>query len=68
MRLQWDAPPIMDDVVVSLIAEGFNVFDYDNNGCFESFKPRLPAVNARFGDPNCEFSTRRFQAGARVSF
>ncbi len=68
LRLQWDAPPIMDDVVVSLIAEGFNVFDYDNGGCFESFKPRLPSVNARFGEPNCEFNTRRLQGGVRVAF
>jgi hypothetical protein len=67
LRLEWAAPPIKD-VRVTLIGEGFNVFDYDNGGCFESFKPRLPSVNERFGEPNCEFNTRRFQAGARVSF
>jgi hypothetical protein len=68
LRLEWQAPPIADAVRVTLIGEGFNVFDADNGGCFESFKPRLPAVNARFGEPNCEFNTRRLQAGARVTF
>ena len=67
LRLEWEAPAIKD-VRISLIGEGFNIFDYDNFGCFESFKPRLPATNPRFGEPNCEFSQRRFQAGARVSF
>ncbi len=67
-RLEWEAPPIADRVRVGLIGEGFNLFDHDNGGCFESFKPRLPNVNARFGQPNCEFNTRRYQVGARVSF
>jgi hypothetical protein len=67
LRLEWQAPPIRD-VAVSLIGEGFNVFDFDNYGCFDSFKPRLPGVNERFGEPNCEFNTRRYQVGARVSF
>ena len=67
-RLEWQAPPIADTARVSLIAEGFNIFNYDNGSCFESFRPRLPAVNARFGEPNCQLSTRRFQAGLRVGF
>jgi hypothetical protein len=66
-RLEWQAPPIKD-VAITLIGEGFNLLDHDNGGCFESFKPRLPAVNARFGEPNCELNTRRFQLGARVAF
>jgi hypothetical protein len=66
-RLEWAAPPIKD-VALTLIGEGFNLLDHDNGGCFESFKPRLPAVNARFGEPNCELNTRRFQLGARVAF
>jgi hypothetical protein len=68
LRLEWQAPAIADAVRVSLIGEGFNVFDFDNGGCFESFRPRLPAVNARFGEANCEFNTRRLQAGLRVEF
>ena len=53
LRLEWQAPPIADRASISLMAEGFNIFNSDNGGCFESFKPRLPAVNARFGQPNC---------------
>lgn len=68
LRLEWQAPPIANAVRISLIGEGFNVFDFDNGGCFESFRPRLPAVNARFGEPNCEFNTRRLQGGLRVEF
>ncbi|MES1245374.1 MAG: carboxypeptidase regulatory-like domain-containing protein [Acidobacteriota bacterium] len=68
LRLEWLAPTIASVANVSLIAEGFNVFNFDNYGCFESFKPRLPATNARFGEPNCQFSTRRFQGGVRVGF
>lgn len=67
LRLEWAAPKIRD-VEVSLIGEAFNIFDFDNFGCFESFKPRLPGVNPRFGQGNCEFNTRRLQAGARVRF
>src|SRR6185503_13826139 len=49
LRLEWEAPAIKD-VRISLVGEGFNIFDYDNFGCFESFKPRLPATNPRFGE------------------
>ncbi len=67
LRLEWDAPPVRD-VRVGLIGEAFNVFNFDNGGCFESSKPRLPAVNPRFAEPNCQINTRRLQAGARVRF
>ena len=68
LRLEWEAPPVARAVRVGLIGEAFNVFDFDNGSCFENSKPRLPAVNPRFADPNCEINTRRFQAGARVRF
>ncbi|HBL30788.1 MAG TPA: TonB-dependent receptor [Acidobacteria bacterium] len=68
LRLEWQAPTIADTVRISLVGEGFNVFDFDNNGCFESFKPRLPSTNARFGEANCEFNTRRLQGGVRIGF
>jgi outer membrane receptor protein involved in Fe transport len=67
LRLEWQAPPIRD-VTLALVGEAFNIFDFDNFGCFENFKPRLPGVNPRFGQGNCEFNTRRLQAGARVRF
>jgi hypothetical protein len=68
LRLEWQAPPIADQVRISLIGEGFNVFDFDNNSCFVADIPRLPATNARFGQPQCEYNTRRLQAGVRVGF
>ncbi len=67
LRLEWTAPPL-GGAEVTLIGEGFNVFDFDNYSNFESFRPRLPNVNPRFGEPNAEFNTRRYQVGARVSF
>lgn len=68
LRLEWQAPPIANTARISLIAEGFNVFDFDNNGCFVNDIPRLPAVNERFGEPTCQFNTRRLQGGLRVGF
>jgi hypothetical protein len=55
---------------LSAIFEGFNVFNYTNDACFEGFKPPLPEVNARFGQASCvvENSSRRFQLGLRYSF
>ncbi|HEX9943897.1 MAG TPA: TonB-dependent receptor [Thermoanaerobaculia bacterium] len=68
LRLEWQAPPIANAVRVSLIAEGFNVFDFDNYNDFVRDIPRLPNVNPDFGEPRAEFNTRRFQGGVRVSF
>lgn len=68
LRVEWEAPPIADAVRIGLFAEGFNLFDYANYNGFESFKPRLPAVNENFGNPTSAFNARRYQLGARVSF
>ncbi|HEX7183322.1 MAG TPA: TonB-dependent receptor [Thermoanaerobaculia bacterium] len=68
LRLEWQAPAIADQVRISLIGEGFNIFNFDNGGCFVSDVPRLPATNPRLGEPNCQFNTRRFQGGLRVGF
>lgn len=67
-RIEWDAPAIADTVRIGLVVEGFNLFDHDNYSSFENFKPTLPSVNPRFGQPNSQYNTRRFQLGARVSF
>jgi hypothetical protein len=67
LRLEWQAPVIANAVRLSLIAEGFNIFDYDNFNEFERFRPRPPATND-FGEPRTEFNTRRFQGGVRVEF
>ncbi len=66
-RLEWEAPPIAESVTFGLSAEVFNLTDHDNFGCYDNFKPAPPTVST-VGKPNCEFSTRRFQIGARVRF
>jgi hypothetical protein len=68
LRLEWQAPAIYDQVTISLIGEGFNIFNFENGADFDAGKPRLPATNARFGEPNRLFNTRRLQAGVRVGF
>jgi hypothetical protein len=68
LRLEWQAPPIADQVRVSLIAEGFNIFDFENGTDFDNSRPRLPATNPRLGEPNRLFNTRRLQGGVRVGF
>jgi hypothetical protein len=68
LRLEWQAPAIYDQVRISLIGEGFNIFNFENGADFDSGRPRLPATNARFGQPNRLFNTRRLQAGVRVGF
>jgi outer membrane receptor protein involved in Fe transport len=68
LRLEWQAPTIFNTVRLSLIAEGFNIFDFDNFNEFSRDIPRLPNVNQEFGDPRTEFNTRRFQGGVRVAF
>jgi outer membrane receptor protein involved in Fe transport len=65
LRLDWDAPPIAERVRVGLTAEGFNIFDFDNDSCFGRDKTQS---GGNVGVPTCEFNTRRFQFGARVSF
>jgi len=67
LRLEWQAPPI-HDVAVTLLAESFNIFNFDNFSNFDADVPRLPNVNPHFAEPRTEFNTRRFQVGARVSF
>ena len=68
LRLEWDAPAIGDRLRIGVTAEAFNLFDYENYSDFENFKPRLPAVNSRFGEPNAAFNARRFEVGLRLSF
>ncbi len=68
LRLEWQAPEIADQVRISLIAEGFNIFNFENGADFDAGKPRLPATNPRLGEPNRLFNTRRLQGGVRVGF
>ena len=54
---------------LGLIAEAFNIFDYENYGCFEGFTGGPNNPNPRFGQPNCLVEPgRRLQFGMRYSF
>jgi hypothetical protein len=66
LRLDWEAE--VGPVTLGLIGEAFNIFDFVNEADFEAFKPPLPEVNARFGQGNRQFNTKRYQLGARVGF
>jgi hypothetical protein len=66
LRLEWTAPAILG-IEVTLIGEGFNVFDYDNYVDFDSSKPR-PPQESNLGEPLRELDTRRYQLGARLTF
>ncbi len=55
---------------IGLIAEAFNVFDYENYGCYNGFiAPASGAPNANFGKPGCLIEPgRRLQFGVSYSF
>jgi hypothetical protein len=54
----------------SVAVEGFNIFNYTNDACFEGNIPTLPAVNPNFGKASCvvDNSTRRVQFGIRYTY
>ena len=52
---------------VGVVGEVFNVFNYDNFGCFNDFLP--PDGNPNLGKPNCTVGfPRRFQLGLNYNF
>ncbi|MFN2385919.1 MAG: TonB-dependent receptor domain-containing protein [Thermoanaerobaculia bacterium] len=57
---------------LGLIAEAFNIFDYENYGCYDGFIRPIddPAgPNPNFGEPFCLVEPgRRFQFGVRYAF
>ncbi|HEX8402692.1 MAG TPA: TonB-dependent receptor [Allosphingosinicella sp.] len=60
---------VFGDREISLSAEVFNLFNRANFGGAEGFIPRLPEVNAGFGNPNSLAGPpRSFQFGAAVRF
>ena len=50
---------------VTLVGEGFNIFNFDNDGLRE-LQAAAAEHQRRFGQPNSQFNTRRFQIGARI--
>jgi outer membrane receptor protein involved in Fe transport len=69
LRLQKDFV-FGGDQRVGLIAEVFNVFDYENFGCYNGFiAPTSGAPNADFGKPGCLVEPgRRLQFGLSYRF
>lgn len=67
LRLQWDAP-FGSAMNLALIGEGFNVLDYENDSCFDGWAGAPGEPNPNFGQPGCQYNTRRWQVGARFSF
>jgi outer membrane receptor for ferrienterochelin and colicin len=56
---------------LTLTAEGFNLFDWENytyDPWTSGFLPPPGETNAKFGEPNDAYSPRRFQVGARFAF
>lgn len=55
---------------LAVALEGFNVFDFDNQGCLETFiPPGGPSGNANFGRANCTIGpTSQTQIGVRYGF
>jgi|CXWL01.1.fsa_nt_gi hypothetical protein len=57
------------DHELGVVLEAFNVFDFENYGCYQGFKPPAPEVNAKFGQPDCLVEPgRRLQAGVTFAF
>ena len=57
---------------LGLIAEGFNIFDYENYGCYDGFIRPLDdpnGPNPNFGNPSCLVEPgRRLQVGVKYAF
>ena len=69
MRLRKDLLGLSQQYRIAVTADLFNAFNFNNLGCWEGYKPPLPATNANFGNANCVSSdARRFQAGLSVDF
>jgi len=67
LRLQKDIP--IGRARIGLVAEGFNLTNHNNYGCFEGFISKLPEVNPNFGKPSCLVTDgRRAQFGVNIGF
>jgi hypothetical protein len=67
LRLQWNSPAIAG-ARVALIGEAFNAFNFENNSCLDGWAGAPGEPNPRFLQPNCQFNTRRYQVGTRITF
>ncbi len=69
MRVRKEVLTFSSNNRLAITADLFNAFNFTNLGCWEGYRPPLPATNASFGNANCVSSdARRFQAGLAVDF
>ena len=67
MRLRKDIP--LPSSRIGVVADVFNVFNYQNLGCFDGYIPTLPNKNTNFGKAGCTVSdSRRVQVGLVYDF
>jgi len=55
-------------MALTLIFEGINIFNYQNEQGYDGWIPALPDVNTHFGQASSTYNPSRFQFGARFSF
>jgi hypothetical protein len=67
LRVEWSTA-IGGGFNVGLIGEAFNVFNFKNGGCNDGWAGAPGDPNPNFLQPTCEFNTRKYQIGAKVSF
>jgi hypothetical protein len=67
LRIEWD-PLVTSGLRLGLIGEGFNIFNFANDSCFDGWTGGPGGLNPNFGHPTCQFNTRRYQVGAKLSF
>ena len=69
MRLRKDLYSSRAALRFAINADLFNVFNFNNLGCWEGFIPPTPEVNKNFGNSSCVSSdARRSQLGFSVEF
>lgn len=67
MRLRKDIP--LSSGRLGIVADVFNVFNYQNLGCFDGYIPVAPETNAGFGKAGCvSADPRRVQLGMVYDF
>ena len=67
MRLRKDIP--FGKNAIGIVGDFYNVFNFQNLGCFDGFIPTSPNVNANYGKAGCTVSdSRRAQIGLTYDF
>lgn len=67
LTLEWEAR-LGGDLRLGLVGQAFNIFNYDNDGCFDSWEGSPTNPNPNFRQPNCQYNTMRYQFGVKFGF